>query len=237
MATQNASAPSRRALLAAGAAAAISAPGAGAAIAAAAAPDDPVFAAIDAARRAHLAYDAARSSIRAVIGDSPELRSYFIFVAKADGASEEVSTIEHLNRWLDNQGPAHHVHCKRTFAEAAARVLGIEEPPVADPAPEALAAWSAERAAVVADFERARRIYDEGRQSAGLWQLYETADKTADVYTAAEETLLAMVPTTAAGAVALLQFYADLGERYGADSEFLPVLSNALPALVQSVKA
>lgn len=155
----------------------------------------------------------------------------------ADGDSEKVATIKHLNEWLDTQGPAYHAGCKRTFAEEAARVLRVETPPVADPTPEALAAWALERAAVVADFKRARRAYDEGQKRAGLPHLSMATANALDILDTVEAKVFAMIPSTAPGAIALLQYYAETVKHYDPNSEFLPVLKNALPALKRDAVA
>jgi hypothetical protein len=225
------SAPSRRAILAAGPAAAVLSTVGKAKAETYPVASDPIFAAIDAARRARAAHAKVSASIRDAARDRPELREGFIFVAKADGDSEKVSTINHLNVWLDHQGPARRVDCKRTFAEAAARVLGIKEPPVADPSAEALAAWEAERAAVVAEFESARRAYDEAQQKAGLPSLYDASSSASDVMEAAEAALLATVPTTPPGGVALMRFCLDAMDRYGDHVEVMPAMENALAAM------
>jgi hypothetical protein len=229
--------PSRRKILAVAAAAPLAAlPLAVPALAGAIAPD-PNFAALDACRRAKASFDKVRASIREVLGDLPEPHAHFIFIAKADGDSEKVSNINHLNTWLDRQGPAHGVACKRVFAEAAARVLGIEEPDVADPSPESLAAWEAERAAIVAEFESARRTYDEIQQEAGLPGLWATSEKAAEVLNAAEAEVLATVPTTPAGGAALMRYCLDETGRYDNFEDVMPAMQNALAAVESAIAA
>ena len=192
---------------------------------------DPIFAALQAARRARAAYDEARAPYKAVREKHPEFGSGFTFTAKADGDSKMVHSIEQLNAWLGQKGPAHRADCKRTFAEVAAQTLGIEVTPIAGPSPEAMAAWEAERAAVVADFERARRAHDDFLQQHDMPRLYDAADKAGDALQAAEEALLAAVPTTPAGAVALLRFCVEAMDRYGDYREVEPAMLNALAVL------
>jgi hypothetical protein len=230
------SVPSRRAILAAGPAAVLSTVGKAKAETFPAAAD-PIFAAIDAARRARAAYDEARAPSRAVFREHPELRPCFTFVAKADGDSGKVSTINELNDWLDRQGPAYSVSCKRACAESVARIFGIEVPAVADPSPEALAAWEAERAAVVAEFERARRPYDDAEAKAFPAHLRAVVDKAADASQAAAEALLATVPNTPAGGAALLRYCFEAMDRYGDYVEVLPAMENALAAIEGSLVA
>ncbi|MCW2283665.1 hypothetical protein M2323_001437 [Rhodoblastus acidophilus] len=192
---------------------------------------DPIFSAIGAVRRARAAYDQVRAPMLAAHQEHPILRTCFTFEAKADGDSEKVSTLHHLNAWLDRQGPVCAVDCKRTFAEAAARVLSIPEPAVADPSPEALAAWEAKRAAIVVEFERAKQAYDEAQEEARAGIHYDAIDKAADALEAAETAALATIPTTAAGGVALLRFCLEAMERYDDHREVEPAMLNALAVL------
>ena len=225
--TKTAGRPSRRSLLAAGPAVAILST----VNTAMAEGPDPIFAALEEARRTRASYDQARAPMLAARREHPELPSFFTFAAKADGESEKVATIQHLNDWLGRQGPARAVEYKRSFAASAARVLGIEEPAVADPSPEALAAWEAERSAVVAEFERARQAYDDAEAKAFPAYFHDVVHKAAHASQAAEDALLATVPTTAAGGVALLRFCLEAMERYADHRQVMPAMQNALAAM------
>ena len=138
--------------------------------------------------------------------------------------------------WLDRQGPARRTRDKRILAATAALVFGIQEPPVADPSPEALAAWENERAAVVAQFESAQRTYDDLWQKADLPRLYAAAENAAVVSDAAGAALLATVPTTPAGGVALMRFCVEAMDRFSHYETFIPAMETALAA-VESVLA
>lgn len=201
--------PSRRNLLATAAAAPLAAlPLAIPALAATIA-TDPIFAVMEACRRAKIDDDAAKKAFNALENENLTITFGFRFKATMAGETKAFGSHEALANWLDEKDPSRRDAGKREIGRLATQMFGVEMPPISMAAPEEVAQWSEERAAIWAAYEKGRSQYDEARKAAGLDEAEARWDDASDVFESAESSVFAVAPTTPTGGLALARFCAE----------------------------